>query len=52
MKPVFADTGFWIALLHPKDRWHKTAIIVYQEIQKQQRKVVTSEMILIIFYPY
>ena len=46
MKPVFADTGFWIALLHPKDRWHEQAIALYQQIQSQQRKVITSEMVL------
>ncbi len=33
MKPVFADTGFWIALLHKKDRWHQQAIKIYQNLQ-------------------
>ena len=46
MKPVFADTGFWIALLYPKDRWHQMALAVYQKIQQRQQKVVTSEMVL------
>lgn len=46
MKPVFADTGFWIALLHPRDRWHEQAIALNQKLQSQQRKIVTSEMIL------
>jgi predicted nucleic acid-binding protein len=46
MKPVFADTGFWIALLYPKDRWHTKAITVYKKIEQRQQKVVTSEMVL------
>jgi predicted nucleic acid-binding protein len=46
MKPVFADTGFWIALLYPKDRWHTKAIAVYKKIEQRQQKVVTSEMVL------
>jgi uncharacterized protein len=46
MKAVFADTGFWIALLYPKDRWHAQAIAVYKKIQQRQQKVVTSEMVL------
>lgn len=46
MKPVFADTGFWIALLHPRDRWHLQAIALDRRMQQQQRKIVTSEMVL------
>lgn len=46
MKPVFADTGFWIALLHKKDRWHQQAIKIYQLLQSQKRKIITSEMVL------
>jgi predicted nucleic acid-binding protein len=26
MKPVFADTFYWIALLNPKDDWHQIAL--------------------------
>lgn len=26
MKPVFADTFYWVALLNPKDNWHQTAL--------------------------
>ena len=46
MKPVFADTGFWIALLYPKDRFHQEAIELYRSLQKQKRKVVTSDLVL------
>ncbi len=46
MKPVFADTGFWIALLYSKDRWHQEAIELYRSLQQQKRKVVTSDLVL------
>jgi len=46
MKPVFADTGFWIAFLYPKDRWHQEAIELYRSLQQQRRKVVTSDLVL------
>jgi predicted nucleic acid-binding protein len=46
MKPVFADTGFWVALVHKKDRWHDQAVTTYQNLQQQQIKVVTTEMVI------
>ena len=46
MKPIFADTGFWIALLYPSDRWNTQATAIYQEIQHKKQKVMTSEMVL------
>jgi predicted nucleic acid-binding protein len=26
MKPVFADTFYWIALVNPRDNWHQTVL--------------------------
>lgn len=46
MTPVFADTGFWIALFHRKDSLHLQAIELYQQIQQQKRRIITSEMVL------
>jgi predicted nucleic acid-binding protein len=46
MKSVFADTGFWVALLNPKDRWHAQALSLYQSLELQQVRVLTSEMVL------
>jgi uncharacterized protein len=46
MKTVFADTGFWIALLNPKDRWHRKSLALYQSLEAQQVRVITSEMVL------
>lgn len=44
MRSAFADTGYWIALIHPKDEHHQRA----KEISKAMEKVriVTSEMVL------
>jgi predicted nucleic acid-binding protein len=47
MKQVFADTGFWIALLNTKDRWHEQAIAINQDLQIQKITIVTSELVLI-----
>lgn len=44
MRPVFADAGYWIALLNPRDNLHAKA----HEISATLRRVriVTSEMVL------
>ena len=47
MKQVFADTGFWIALLNNKDRWHEKAIEINKELQTEKIIIVTSELVLI-----
>lgn len=44
MKAVFADTGYWTALLNPKDQLHDKAVQVSQTLG--QRRIVTSEMVL------
>ena len=46
MNSVFADTGFWIALFNPKDRWHDLSVSLYQSLEQQQVRVFTSEMVL------
>lgn len=44
MKTVFADTGFWIALLDPQDTLHQHAVNL--SISLAQEKICTSEMVL------
>ena len=44
MKTVFADTGYWIALLDPQDTLHPKAINL--SITLIQVQIVTSEMVL------
>lgn len=45
MKQVFADTGYWIALVNPRDQLHSKAVSVAQELSSS--KILTSEMVLV-----
>lgn len=44
MQRVFADTGYWIALLNPRDDLHQSASAASQGYSANQ--IVTSEMVL------
>lgn len=44
MERVFADTGYWVALLNPRDDLHKKASAVSADYSPNQ--IVTSEMVL------
>jgi len=44
MKTVFADTGYWIALLDPQDTLHQKAVNL--SLSLAQAKICTSEMVL------
>jgi uncharacterized protein len=44
MKLVFADTGYWIALLDPQDTLHQK--VVNLSISLSQVQICTSEMVL------
>jgi predicted nucleic acid-binding protein len=44
LNAVFADTGFWIALLNPRDELHEKARRVSESLGTAS--VVTSEMVL------
>src|SRR5262245_5153644 len=45
MPAVFADTGYWIAIINPNDSLHHTAQKVSRELGS--RRIVTSDMILV-----
>ena len=47
MKQVFADTGYWIARINPKDQLHEKAKSVSLELRPVI--IVTSEMVLVEF---
>ena len=47
MKTVFADTGYWIALLNPQDSLHEMAI--QRASQLLPFRTVTTEMVLVEF---
>jgi predicted nucleic acid-binding protein len=44
MERVFADTGYWIALLNPRDELHQKARATSRDFNPNQ--IVTSEMVL------
>lgn len=44
MKRVFADTGYWVALLNPRDELHQKALELSQKIGLLY--IFTSEMVL------
>jgi predicted nucleic acid-binding protein len=44
MKTVFADTGYWIALLDPQDTLHSKAVNL--SITLSQAQIITSQMVL------
>lgn len=44
MKTVFADTGYWLALLNPRDRLHEKVRSVSATLG--QVRIITSEMVL------
>lgn len=45
MRQVFADTGYWIAILNPRDQLHLKAISVAQQLSSA--RILTSEMVLV-----
>lgn len=47
MEEVFADAGYWIALLNPADQLHRRALSVTAEIAGL--RIVTIEMVLVEF---
>jgi|SRR6266850_395896 len=44
MKAIFADAGYWIALLHPRDEHHSKAQALSRSLGG--RRIFTTEMVL------
>jgi predicted nucleic acid-binding protein len=44
MRRIFADTGYWIALVNPRDQIHAKAVSVTQHLSSVN--ILTSEMVL------
>lgn len=44
MRTVFADAGYWIGLLNPKDGLHTVALTASRQLQRT--RLVTTEMVL------
>jgi uncharacterized protein len=45
MKQIFADTGYWIGLVNPRDQIHKKVMKITQELSSV--RLVTTEMVLV-----
>lgn len=45
MRVVFADTGYWVALLNPHDDLHDKAVNLSKAVQPAH--IITTEMVLI-----
>lgn len=45
--PVFVDSAAWIALLHRGDSLHARAVEVYRRLVGEDRKLLTTSLILI-----
>ena len=44
MRTVFADTGYWVALINPRDTLHEKAVSVSASLG--QTRILTTEMVL------
>jgi predicted nucleic acid-binding protein len=45
MKQIFADTGYWIGLVNPRDQIHKKVMKITQELSSA--RLLTTEMVLV-----
>jgi predicted nucleic acid-binding protein len=45
MKQIFADTGYWIGLVNPRDKIHKKVIKITQQLSSV--RLLTTEMVLV-----
>ena len=50
MNEVFADAGYWVAMVNPDDNWHRNAQSATQSLGN--RKIVTTEMVLVEFFAH
>ncbi len=45
MKQIFADTGYWIGLVNPRDQIHQKVIKITQQLTSV--RLLTTEMVLV-----
>jgi uncharacterized protein len=44
MKPIFADTFYWIALTNPRDNWHRKVLELTETLDQVQ--IITTDEVL------
>lgn len=45
MNELFADSGYWIAMMNSRDQWNRAALIATDQIRG--RRIITSEMVIV-----
>lgn len=45
-KALFVDTGGWLAVLDPRDKYHQTAVVFYQDALKHYSQFVTTNLVV------
>ena len=45
MREIFADSGYWVALIRPRDELHHVALRITDELPPH--RIVTTEMVLV-----
>jgi predicted nucleic acid-binding protein len=43
---IFVDTGAWIAILNRRDQHHQEAATIYNKLQQQQVRLLTTDYII------
>lgn len=47
MRPIFADTSYWIAIVRPRDQWHQIAAQARERLGDV--RLVTTDAVLVEF---
>ena len=43
---IFVDTGGWIAILNRRDQHHQEAVTIFNKLQQQQMRLLTTDYII------
>lgn len=46
-KLTFLDTAYVYALVNTRDEWHQAALSWQESLEKEQRKLITTELVLV-----
>jgi len=46
-EPIFLDTAYVYALVNTRDEWHKEAVRWQERLERQRRRIVTTELVLV-----
>jgi predicted nucleic acid-binding protein len=46
-EPIFLDTAYVYALVNTRDEWHQEAVKWQQQLEKERRRILTTELVLV-----